>query len=167
MNNLLALGVLGCVMTVASPAYAQQKPDEHAGHHPTAEAPVASPKQETRSTQGMQNSMKKMQEVMGKIHASKDPKEVGLLLNEHMKLMREQMKDMHGMMSEGKMGKGMMGGKHAAGGTPKDGGMMGNDMMKHHETMMGHMEMMHGMMEQMMEHMSAEHHAMKRDTPQK
>jgi periplasmic protein CpxP/Spy len=162
MNNLLALGALVCVMTATSPAYAQQKPDEHAGHHPTAETPVASSKQETRSTQGMQSSMKKMQEVMSKIQASKDPKEVALLLGEHMKLMREQMKGMRGMMSEGKMGKGMMGGKQDASSASKDG-----DMMKHHEMMMEHMEMMHGMMEQMMEHMSAEHHMMKRDIPQK
>jgi hypothetical protein len=155
MSKLVAMSLLGCLLTAAIPVVAQEKADDHTAHHPATGASAApNQKQADGPAQGMQNGLKRMQELMGKIQASKDPKEVELLLEEHMKLMREQMKSMSAMMS-----KGMMGGSGMKGEGPKEGGMMSGDMMKNHEAMMAHMQMMHGMMEQMMEHMAAEHHA--------
>jgi hypothetical protein len=50
---------------------------------------------------------------------------------------------------------------------PKGGGMISGDMMMNREAMMGHMMIMHGMMEQMLEHMEAEHHRPPGDTSKK
>jgi hypothetical protein len=84
----------------------------------------------------MQDNMKRMQDLMARIHASRDPAERQRLMGEHSKAMREQMRMMRGM----------------GGGQP---GAMGGDMMKNHHAMMGRMEMMETMMGQMMQHMDA------------
>lgn len=75
---------------------------------------------------------------------------------EHRAAMRAQMQAMRGMMMQGPcpMKGSMSGGQSMKGG--KKGGMMGGDAAQHQCQMMGHMQMMHGMMQQMMEHMSAE-----------
>jgi len=85
---------------------------------------------------GMQDNMKRMQDLMSKINATKGPSERQQLLKEHSKVMHEQMEMM---------------GKRDAG----QKGMMGGDMMKNHQAMMGRMDMMEMMMGQMMQHMDA------------
>ena len=80
--------------------------------------------------------MKRMQDLMSKINTNKDPAERQKLMKEHSKVMRDQMEMMRNM---------------GAGQT----GMMGGDMMKNHQAMMGRMDMMEKMMGQMMQHMDA------------
>jgi hypothetical protein len=156
MSAWLLAVMLGACAT--SPA--GQAAEEHAGHQHDA-AQAADAQQQDVSMAHMHANMQRMQEMMAKIHATKDPAERQRLMAEHRAAMRSQMQAMHGMMNQGScpmmgamsggqgMGQGgMMGGKK--------GGMMGNSA-DHQCAMMGHMQMMHGMMQQMMEHMSAEH----------
>ena len=98
--------------------------------------------------QRMQDNMKSMQDMMAKIHASKDPAERQKLMQEHSKAMHAQMEMMGGM--GGMAGMGGMGG-----GQMKGGGMMGGDMMKEHQAMQGRMAMMEMMMGQMLQHQEA------------
>lgn len=86
----------------------------------------------------MQENMKRMQDLMEKLKASKNPAERQGLLDEHSKALHEQMRMMQGT--------GMGGGQ---------AGMMGSDMMKNHQGMMARMEMMELMMSQMMQHLDA------------
>ena len=90
---------------------------------------------------------------MDRIHAAKDPQKRQKLMTEHMQSMRDSMKTMHamggGMM--GKKGEPMMEGSGDSGGAP-----MGKMMMKRHKMMEDRMDMMQMMLEQMMEHESAE-----------
>jgi hypothetical protein len=132
-----------------------QQTDEHAAHQHDVD-PAA--------TQ-MHGNMQKMQALMAKIHATKDPAERRQLMAEHRAAMRSQMKGMHDMMGQascpmmgsGEKKKGGMMGGHMDGHKPGEkGGMMSKDSA-HPCPMMGHMKMMHEMMGQMMEHMSAEH----------
>jgi hypothetical protein len=84
----------------------------------------------------MQDNMKRMQDLMAKIAASKNPAERQKLLDEHSKAMHEQMRMMR-TMAGGKMG------------------MMSGEMMKNHQAMTARMEMMEMMMGQMMQHLDA------------
>lgn len=90
----------------------------------------------------MQETGRKLQELMGKIRQTSDPVERRKLLQEHMRTMQEGMKQMRGM------GGGMMMGMGSGG---KQGGMMMCDMMKAHGMMEMRMEMMETMMEHMMQ----------------
>jgi hypothetical protein len=131
-------------LIVCSPTFsAQPTADEHAAHHPdaatapaTPPAPPAAAGKSAPSMQGMQDNMKRMQDLMAKINASKTPAERQQLLKEHSKAMHDQMDMMH------KMGAGQA-------------GMMGGDMMKSHQAMVGRVDMMETMMNQMMQHMDA------------
>jgi hypothetical protein len=108
-----------------------------------AQAPADSPAPPAPPMmQHMQANMQAMQDMMAKIHASKDPAERRKLMQEHSKAMHAQMEMMGGMRG-GQMG--MMQG----------GGMMGGDMMKEHQAMMGRMAMMEMMMGQMLQHQEA------------
>ena len=178
MNRIIATTIFSAFLAAASAAVAQDKVDEHAGHHPPAQAGAksddATAKQpgDDMRMQHMHDNMKKMHELMEKIHASKNPDEVHRLLEEHHHAMNEQFQMMRGM-GKGKMPMmGMQHGKDDRGAAPpaRDGqkeNMMGGDMMKHHEMMMHRLDMMQDMMEQMMEHMSAEQHMMNREPPKK
>jgi hypothetical protein len=107
--------------------------------------------------------MDAMREQMAKIRATTDPAERQRLMSAHRAAMREHMKMMRGMMEQGECP--MMSNESA----PKDGGMMSGGKMKgkmggmkgeksqgHQCPMMSHMQMMQGMMEQMMDHLSAQ-----------
>jgi hypothetical protein len=125
---------------------AQTPADEHAGHHPEGTPPAASSAQppgkpaDSAAMARMQDNMKKMQDLMAKVRASKEGPERQQLLQQHSKAMREQMDMMRGMPSGGmKMGDGMM-----------------NQMMMNHQAMQGRMQMMEMMMGQMMEHQDAQ-----------
>jgi hypothetical protein len=153
-NSALASAVVA-VLLGTSVALAQTPADEHSGHHPEGAMPR------------MQDNMKKMQDLMAKIHASKDAAERKQLLQQHSKAMMEQMELMRGMgggaggmMGGGmKMGGGMPGGTGATpgaqGGSPMDDGMM-KQMMMNHQAMQGRMDMMQMMMGQMLQNQEAQ-----------
>ena len=141
-----------------SVALAQTTPDEHASHHPAgAPPPGAAAAQPSAPGMGMgpsamprmQDNMKKMQDLMAKIHASNDVAERRQLLEQHSKAMQEQMEMMHGM---GRGAGGMQGA------SPTDEGMM-KKMMMNHQSMQDRMDMMEQMMGQMLQHQDAQQHA--------
>jgi len=164
---------LGALLLGTSLVLAQAPADEHAGHHPDGTPPPATSTQppgktgDSAAMDRMQSNMKKMQDLMAKIHASKDGTERQQLLQQHSKAMHDQMDMMRGMagaqggMASGgmKMGEGMKGGTsqppNAQSGSPMGDGMM-NQMMKNHQMMQGRMEMMEMMMGQMLEHQAAQ-----------
>jgi hypothetical protein len=155
-------------------AKAQALADEHGAHHPEVATPSAAqtPAQGMSATAGprMQDNMQKMQELMAKIHASKNAVERKQLLQQHSKAMLDQMDMMRGMgsgaggmMGSGmKMGGGMQGGAGAApgtkGGPPMDEGMM-KQMMMNHQAMQGRMDMMEMMVGQMLQNQEAQQDA--------
>ena len=153
MKNAALAGAVVAVLLGTSVALAQAPADEHAGHHP--EGASAMPR--------MQDNMKKMQDLMAKIHASKDGADRKQLLLQHSKAMMEQMETMRGMgggaggmMGGGmKMGEGMPGGSGATPGPPIDCGMM-KQMMTNHHAMQGRMDMMEMMMGQMLQNQEAQ-----------
>lgn len=102
----------------------------------------------------MQANMKDMQAQMAKIHATTNPKERQKLMQAHMQTMRDSMAMMGNMnkpmMMDGGQGGGMPMGADKA--KPAGKGMMGGDMMKHHQMMEDRMGMMQMMMDQMLQH---------------
>lgn len=170
MNRFItAMFVAGALMLSAcATAPTEQQADARAEHQHDSDVTAGSTDggdQQAAAMAHMHGNMQKMREHMAKIHATKDPAERQRLMAEHRAAMRSQMHAMRGMMNEGScpmmgsmsggqgMGRGGMMGGNMGG---KKGGMMGS-AGQHQCAMMGHMQMMHGMMEQMMEHMSAEH----------
>lgn len=152
---------LAFALSACATAPGGRQADEHAAHQHDASA-ASSPNsahQPDASMAHMHANMQRMQEMMAKIHATKDPAERQRLMAEHRAAMRSHMQAMGGMMGHGTMDEGscsMMGSTSGGRGMAR-GGMMGGDSAQHQCQMMGHMQMMHGMMQQMMEHMSAEH----------
>jgi len=145
-----ALAVL-LACTLAAPFSRAAEEEDHAAHHPGAEAADEAPTAPKKNK--MHERMKKMHEQMEKIHASKDPKERQELMDEHMESMREGMKAMRGMGRKPKVEcPEDEGGEEAAG----KGGMMGGMMMKKHKLMEDRLDAMQKMMEQMLEHEAAE-----------
>ena len=125
MNKILVLA-LSILLLTPILSYAND------AHHDDAKVPsktsstAKQPNEKTASPM-MMDSMKKMQDQMVKIRATKDATERDTLLQEHMQTMQETMKMMHDS-------KGMMAG------AKKDG---------------KHMDMMQMMMDQMMDHQKA------------
>jgi hypothetical protein len=105
----------------------------------------------------MQANMVKMQSQMDQIHATTDPRERRKLLQSHMQTMQECMAMMRTsskpMKMDGGQGDGMAMGPGK--GIPGDKGMMGGDMMQHHQMMEKRMGMMQMMMDQMLQHQQA------------
>jgi hypothetical protein len=134
-------------------------------HHPEKATPgvkapkaSASPQADDKSVARMQEHLKKMQGIMGRMQKTTDPAERQKLMTEHMQAMQEGMKTMRGMsgimqgmMGGGMMGAGMMGQAPKEAGKPgmSDGGPMSPAMLE------SRMEMMQMMMEQMMQHQKA------------
>ena len=102
----------------------------------------------------MHTNMTLMQSQMDTIHATTNPKERQKLMQAHMQTMQDSMAMMRSMSKpmpmDGSQGGGMAMG--ADKGKPSDKGMMGGDMMKHHQMMEERMGMMQTMMEQMLQH---------------
>ena len=130
-------------------------------------APVASAQDQAAPAQpamgmdahmsAMQTNMKEMQALMEKIHATTNPKERQKLMQAHMQTMQDSMAMMRSMNKPMTMDGGP-GGAIAMGadkGKPGDKGMMGGDMMKHHQMMQERMGMMTTMMQQMLDHLQA------------
>jgi hypothetical protein len=105
--TLLALSLAGAVY--ADDAH---HPEQGASGKPAATKPAKSPSgQEGSMSMGMmQENMLKMHEQMHKIMQAKDAKERERLMQEHMGMMQQQMKNMRGPMGNGMMGPGMMDG---------------------------------------------------------
>ena len=116
------------------------------GPPPPATPPHAhsDPDQGPPGMAGMGGHMKKMQDLMARIHASKNPAERQQLLQEHRKLMQEQMNRMHGA-----------GGMHGPG--PGQHGMRDHVRRRDHQMMQRRMDHLELMMEQMLQHQDAEH----------
>jgi hypothetical protein len=160
MNKTTMLAAFATLSMAAMPIYAVDE------HHPEkaqqAAAPMEAQPEAVADRQIMQarETMRKLQEQMGKIRQTSDPKERQKLMREHMQTMQEGMKQlrgmggmkrpggMMGMSGGGKQGGMMMG---MGGGDKPGGGMMMGDMMKAHEMMDMRMEMMETMMEHMMQ----------------
>ena len=104
---LLALSLSGAVY--ADDAH---HPEKGAAGKPATTTPAKSMTgQEGDMSMGMmQEDMLKMHEQMHKIMQAKDPKERERLMQAHMEMMQQQMKNMRGGMGDGMMGSGMMGG---------------------------------------------------------
>ena len=159
MNRFTFTIFLACLFAV--PLVQAAAEEDHAAHHPGADQSQATPAQDDKAAMKMdkmQEKMKTMQEQMGKIHAAKDPQERKKLMKEHMQSMQEGMKMMGGM------GAGMRGGDmmakarkdQAESMTDVGDGMEMCMMMKKHKSVEARLDMMQMMMEQMMEHESAE-----------
>lgn len=159
MNRFTFTIFLACLFAV--PLVQAADEEDHAAHHPGADQSQATPAQDDKAAMKMdkmQEKMKTMQEQMGKIHAAKDPQERKKLMKEHMQSMQEGMKMMGGM------GAGMRGGDmmakarkdQAESMTDVGDGMEMCMMMKKHKSVEARLDIMQMMMEQMMEHESAE-----------
>ncbi len=147
MNKITILTAATCLSLMAMPLYADD------AHHPekaqkmtgAKTAPAKSAKEEEAAAQHIkpaQETMRKLQDQMGKIRQAKDPGERQKLMQEHMQTMQEGMKHLRGMGGMKMMDMGQ----------EKQGGMMmGDGMMKMHDMMKMRMEMMEMMMEQMMQ----------------
>ena len=176
MNRLTLIFFLASLIAGAVSHAAED--EEHAGHHPGADQNQVAPEPEDKAAgmkmekkqEAMHEKMKKMQEQMDKIRSSRDPQERQKLMKEHMQSMREGMKMMKDtgvgmkMGTEGKK-KGAAEHEHAQDGAASQGGdemaMMegmkgGGMMMKKHKMMEARMDLLQKMMEQMLEHESAE-----------
>lgn len=165
--------LLGTLLLGTSLVLAQAPADEHAGHHPEGTPPPATTTQPAGKSSDapgmdrMQGNMKKMQDLMSRIHASKDGTERQLLMQQHSKAMHDQMNIMRSMqggkggMAGGDMmmGEGMKGGgsqpPNAQLDPPMGDGMM-DQMMKNHQAMQDRVGMMEMMMGQMLEHQAAQ-----------
>ena len=152
----------------AASAIAQTTADEHAAHHPEG----APPPPVSSAVQGMvppamtrlQGNMKSMQELMAKIHASKDGAERKRLLQQHSEAMEEQMEMMRGMGgSAGGMKIGGMQGEASPTASAQGGPAMVDAMMKqmmmNHQAMQGRMDAIEMMMGQMLQHQEAQQEA--------
>ena len=125
----LALAALGTSFLLAGCA-AGPKPQDHASHHPpgaTAAGPAA-------PTPGQMDAMmQSMQEMHDRMMAAKTPEDRSRLMQEHMKLMQDNM--------------AMMGRMHGS----KGGMGMGGGMRMSPEMMGKRMDMMEMMMKMMMD----------------
>jgi len=143
--SFLLIAVTACVLSSAPLATAQ---DEAA---PTK--PAMSTEMDAQMSQ-MRANMTEMQAQMEKVHATTDPKERQKLMRAHMQTMQESMAMMRSMNKPMVMD-GSQCGAMAIGGDksmPSDKGMMGGDMMQHHQMMEKRMGMMQMMMDQMLQH---------------
>ncbi len=119
----------------------------------TDKKPVVSDAETDKLYGAMQERYKKMQEQIGKIRQTKDPKERQKLLQEHWQTMHEGV-GMMGMGMGGNMGRGPRGGGAMMGAGPA-GCPLGaaQEAMACRQNMMERrMEMMQMMMENMIEH---------------
>jgi hypothetical protein len=147
----------------------QTKPASAPGAKVGTKAPpvqsTTSPKSAPTAAQSgmMMENMEKMQRQMEKIQATTDTTERKKLMREHMQTMQENMKAMHDMGGQMMTGGGQHGGMTMGDHKDMEGGdrmkhhdMKGGDMMKHHDMMKNRMDLMQMMMEQMLQHQSAQ-----------
>jgi len=151
MRNLLLLALLGTFALSTPYAAAQTAPH-------TPPKPPATAADRDRQMAQMQDNLKRMEELMDRIHQTKDLKQRHELMDEHAKTMRENMQMMRGMGGPTMMGtmgagqKGGMGPGMTGGGRMEDDPMAGMDPKQQQEFMQRRMDMMQMMMEQIMRH---------------
>ena len=143
-TSILAAAVVTC--TLVTPMASAQ--DTAAPAKPAMSMPM-----DAQMSQ-MHTNMTLMQSQMDTIHATTNPKERQKLMQAHMQTMQDSMAMMRSMNKPMTMDGGPGGGMAmgADKGKPGDKGMMGGDMMKHHQMMEERMGMMQTMMEQMLQH---------------
>ncbi|MEO8332543.1 MAG: hypothetical protein ABI479_08910 [Gallionella sp.] len=155
MNKITILAAVTSLSMVAMPLYAddthhpenaQKTTDAKAAAKPTGHEPAAD-----QQIKQSQETMRKLQDQMGKIRQTSDPKERHKLMHEHMQTMQEGMKQLRGMGAMKMHATAKAKKMDMAGDGKQDGMMMGDDMMKMHDMMEMRMEMMETMMEQMMQ----------------
>jgi hypothetical protein len=129
MNGIWTL--LGLLLGLyGTAALAQQNADEHASHHPEQSTQGQQSATPTAAQSGsalsdLVQGMKKIQDLMTRIHETKDPAEKQALMNEHLRAMREEMR----RLLAASKGMGMMSKDEGAGvgGGDGKGGMMSGD----------------------------------------
>lgn len=143
-TSILVAAVVTCVLAVPM-ASAQ---DKAAPVKPAMSMPM-----DAQMSQ-MQTNMTLMQTQMDRIHATTDPKERQKLMQAHMQTMQDSMAMMRSMSKPMTMDGSQPGGMamDSDKGKPGDKGMMGGDMMKHHQVTEDRMGMMQTMMEQILQH---------------
>lgn len=94
MNKLFALTLSALLLSTAALSYADgAQIDDAKTAGKTAQ--MAKKTSDGSASPMMMDNMKKMQDQMAKLHASKDPKERAKLMQDHMQSMQETMKMMH------------------------------------------------------------------------
>ena len=153
MRSLLLLALLGTFSLTTLYAAAQSAPE-------TPSKPPMTAADRDKQMAQMQENLKRMEQLMDRIHKTKDLKVRHELMDEHAKTMQENMQMMRGMGGptmmdtmgggqKGTMGPGMMSGSgQMTGGNP----MAGMDPKQQQEFMQRRMDMMQMMMEQIMRH---------------
>ena len=128
------------IVFLAAPGmtFAQNTPEEHAAHHPPQQATTSEVVKKTdageKSVKDAQADQAKMQVLMDKIHQTKDPAERKRLLEQHEKMMHEEILAMRHMKCP----------------------MTSGDMMKCHQLTETRMDMTNELLQQMLEHEEAE-----------
>jgi hypothetical protein len=151
MRTLLLLALLGNFSMSTPYATAQSAPE-------TPSKPPMTAADRDKQMAQMQENLKRMEQLMDRIHRTKDLKARHELMDEHAKTMQENMGMMRGMGGpmmmdtmgggqKGAMGPGMMGG-----GRMKGDPMAGMDPQQQQDFMQRRMDMMQMMMEQIMRH---------------
>ncbi|MGE0387564.1 MAG: hypothetical protein AB7Q97_22780 [Gammaproteobacteria bacterium] len=147
----LTSAILGIslVVSMAPSADDSHHPEQTQGKEAT---PAASPQSGPASSDPMQERMKKMQDLMGRIEKTADPAARQKLMQEHLQQMHDGMAMMRG--AGGGMGMGMMDGRGAQKAKQLDGrgGCLGTGENGMPESRMNMMQMM---MDQMMKHQQA------------
>jgi len=142
MNSLRTIAIAATLATFCVTGFAQQSA-EHNTHHPeaaTGNMPMVTDPDAQMA--GMDEQMKAMQTMHGKMKMAKTPAERSALMAEHMKLMKGSMAMMGEMDSGGMMGK-----------MDKDGMKDKAVMGAHHKMMEKRMQMMQSMMQMMLDRM--------------
>jgi phytoene dehydrogenase-like protein len=159
MNKITILAAVTSLSMVALPLYADdthhpektQKTTDTKAAAPAAAKPAGAEPAADQQIKRAQETMRKLQDQMGNIRQTSDPKERHKLMHEHMQTMQEGMKQLRGMGSMEMHASAQAKMMYMAGDGKQGGMMMGNDMMKMHDMMEMRMEMMETMMEQMMQ----------------
>ncbi|QTD44950.1 hypothetical protein [Ottowia testudinis] len=160
-KSILALGVIA----FSHLTFAQTQPVDHAAHHTgdisKSSAAVAANAEGKVKMADMDTHLKAMQAMHEKMGSAKNPEQQQALMAEQMKLMQDGMTMMKNMGADMKAMSGKMNGmndiKPQQAGKPMGMGgmgMMGGEMMQHHQMMLKRMEMMESMMQMMVDRLS-------------
>ncbi len=160
------LNALGVTLLAASGmAFCQVTPEEYGARHPPQQTTKTDTngKSDTGATSSAQADQEKMRALMDKVHQTKDPAERKRLLEQHQRLMHEELQAMQqmkcpmiGFDGSAPSGKAPPDTAKGTGGGTKGGGLMGADSKNCHQMMETRMDMTAALLEQMLEHEEAE-----------
>ena len=146
-TSYLFVAITACALSSIPLASAQDKA--------ASASPAGKTQMDTQMTE-VQASATKMRSQMDQIHATTDPTERQKLMQAHMQTMQDSMAMMRSMNKPTMMDGGQGGmAKADDKGAPSGKGMMGGNMMQHHQMMENRIEMMQTMMDQMLQHQQA------------